>query len=307
LKLRISNGILIIDILSILLIVSIIFIPSTVARVILGLPFLMFFPGYTLTAVLFVKKEGMSNIEWIALSFGMSIAVTALIGFGLNYTPWGIRLESVLYSMTAFIFATSTIAIVRRILVLKINKFTTEFTLCLRGWERITVDKLLSIIIVVVIIIAFGTLGYTIVAPKIGERFTEFYIVGIKDKAEDYPTEYVMNNGQISQVIYSNGTIDVSSMSGKVTVTIVNHEQQAVVYSVKMTINGEQVDINSNGTLTDILGPIYLKQGEKWENEIGITPDHVGDNQKVELSLFKGSGTIAEDSLHFWINVKQGE
>jgi len=267
----------------------------------------MFFPGYTLTAVLFVKKEGMSNIEWIALSFGMSIAVTALIGFGLNYTPWGIRLGSVLYSMTAFIFATSTIAIVRRILVLKINKFTTEFTLCLRGWERITVDKLLSIIIVIVIIIAFGTLGYTIVAPKIGERFTEFYIVGINDKAEDYPTEYVMNNGQISQVIYSNGTIDVSSMSGKVTVTIVNHEQQAVVYSVKMTINGEQVGINSNGTLTDILGPIYLKQGERWENEIGITPDHVGDNQKVELSLFKGSGTIAEDSLHFWINVKQGE
>ena len=100
-KLKTLNGILIIDILSVLLILSVVFIPSTVARVILGLPFLLFFPGYTLVAALFVKKEGMDNIERVALSCGMSIAITALIGFGLNYTPWGIRLEPVLYSLTA--------------------------------------------------------------------------------------------------------------------------------------------------------------------------------------------------------------
>ena len=56
----------------------------------------------------------MDGIESIALSFGMSIAVTALIGLGLNYTSWGIRLEPVLYSIFAFIIILSAIAIIRR-------------------------------------------------------------------------------------------------------------------------------------------------------------------------------------------------
>ena len=85
LKVKLPIDLLIIDILSVLLILSIIFIPATVARVILGLPFLLFFPGYVLVAALFPRGE-IDGIERVALSFGMSIAVTALIGLGLNYT-----------------------------------------------------------------------------------------------------------------------------------------------------------------------------------------------------------------------------
>jgi len=99
LKVKLPIDLLIIDILSVLLILIIIFIPATVARVILGLPFLLFFPGYVLVAALFPRSE-MDAIERIALSFGMSIAVTTLIGLGLNYTSWGIRLETVLYSIS---------------------------------------------------------------------------------------------------------------------------------------------------------------------------------------------------------------
>jgi uncharacterized membrane protein len=56
----------------------------------------------------------MVGIERVALSFGMSIAVTALIGLWLNYTPWGIRLEPILYSISAFIIILSAVAIFRR-------------------------------------------------------------------------------------------------------------------------------------------------------------------------------------------------
>ena len=57
---------------------------------VLSLPFLLFIPGYTLIFVLFPSRKtdrGIDFIERIALSFGMSIVV-ALIGLGLNYTPW---------------------------------------------------------------------------------------------------------------------------------------------------------------------------------------------------------------------------
>ncbi len=79
-------------------------------RVALGLPFILFFPGYVLIAALFSRKDDLSGIERVALSFGLSIAVVPLIGLGLNYTPWGIRLAPVLVSLIIFIVAVSGIA-----------------------------------------------------------------------------------------------------------------------------------------------------------------------------------------------------
>jgi uncharacterized membrane protein len=283
------------------------FIPSTVARVILGLPFLLFFPGYTLTAVLFAKKEGIDNIERTAISLGMSIAVVGLMGFGLNYTPWGIRLEPILYSITAFIIITSAIALIIRARTLKTNTFTTEFNLNLPAWGDGTFNKSLSIILLIAIFAALGVFVYTVAIPKIGEKFSEFYILGINGRTQDYPIEYSMNNGQITHVIYSKGTEDVITKLGAVTIGIVNHEQQTVVYSVKMTIDNEPVKINFGGVFTDAIGPIELQQGEKWENAINIVPHQIKDNQKVELLLFKGTETIPENSLHLWINVKSAK
>ena len=88
-KFRLPNGLLILAILTVLLVLVILFIPSSFLRIAFGLPFLLFFPGYVLVAALFTRAGGMDGIKNIALSFGISIAMTALIGLGLNYTPWG--------------------------------------------------------------------------------------------------------------------------------------------------------------------------------------------------------------------------
>ena len=289
------------------MILSIIFIPSTEARAILGLPFLLFFSGYTLVAALFVNKDGMDNIERTALSFGMSIAVASLIGLGLNYTPWGVRLEPVLYSIIAFIFVTSTIALIRRAKILKTTQLTIEVTLNMPRWGEGTFNKALSIILIITIIVAIGVLGYTTAVPKIGERFSEFYILGTNAQAQDFPIEYSMNNGQITQVIYSAGTVDTISGLGVVHLGIVNHEQQTIDYYLKMTINDQPVKINFGGIFTDMLGPIKLQQGEKWENAINIVPQQIQDNQKVEFLLFKGNETAPVNSLHLWIDVKSAK
>lgn len=280
-------------------------------RIILGLPFLLFFPGYTLVVALFVKKEPMDVIEKVALSCGISIAIVSLIGFGLNYTPWGIRLEPVLYSINAFIFLMSFIALFNKAKTLKTNIFISVYNVKLPGWGGSTFNKSLSIILIIILIIsifgALGILGYTIAAPKIGEKFTEFYVLGINGKAQDYPTEYVMTNGQVTQVIYNNGTIDNDSSMGIVTIGIVNHEQQIVNYYLKIKINNEPVDINYNETYTDTLGPINLQQSAKWEDIIGFIPNKTGYNQKVEFLLFKDNEAKPEGSLWFWINIKTVE
>jgi len=306
-KLKTPSDIIIIDIICIILVLLIVFVQSTVARVILGLPFLLFFPGYALINALFVNKGGVDNIEQIVLSFGMSIAITALIGFGLNYSSWGIRLEPIVFSITCFIFVMSGVALFRKARLLRVNIFTTEFTLRLPNLRGGILSKSLSIVLVIAIFGAFATLAYTLAEPKIGEKFNEFYILGIDRKAEDYPTLYILNNGNVTQVIYDDGTVDAISGFGKVILGIVNQRQQTEVCYVQMTINDQSANIEFGGTITNILGPIELQQGEQWENEIGIIPDHIGNSQEVELFLYSNTETTAEDSLHFWINVKQAE
>ncbi|CAD7776854.1 hypothetical protein FHEFKHOI_02017 [Candidatus Methanoperedenaceae archaeon GB50] len=74
---------------------------ETPIRMLLGLPLVLFLPGYSLIAVLFPRRDDLSVIERIALSFGLSIAVVPLLGLALNYTPLGIRLSPVLITLSS--------------------------------------------------------------------------------------------------------------------------------------------------------------------------------------------------------------
>jgi uncharacterized membrane protein len=79
------------------------------ARIAFGLLFALFLPGYALISALFPKRDRLGGIERLALSFGLSIAIVPLIGFILNFTPWGINLYPIVISVTLFILAASVV------------------------------------------------------------------------------------------------------------------------------------------------------------------------------------------------------
>ncbi|MFH1485465.1 MAG: DUF1616 domain-containing protein, partial [Chloroflexota bacterium] len=83
-------------------------------RIALGLLLVLFLPGYSLIAALFPRKGDLSSMERVALSFGLSIVVVPLIGFMLNYTPWGIRLFPLLFCLVFFVLAATAAAYYRR-------------------------------------------------------------------------------------------------------------------------------------------------------------------------------------------------
>ena len=68
--------------------------------------------------------------------------------------------------------------------------------------------------------LAAGALIFTAASPQQGEVFSEFYILGAGGMADDYVQEIVL------------------SKSGEVTVGVVNREQCAAVYDVKIFIEG---------------------------------------------------------------------
>ena len=98
-----------------------------VVRIPLGLLMVLFVPGYSLIAALFPKRTDLDGIERLALSFGLSIAVVPLIGLGLNYTPWGIRLTPVVISLAIFAILMALAARLRRQSLPEEERFSVEF------------------------------------------------------------------------------------------------------------------------------------------------------------------------------------
>lgn len=276
-RINLRDELLPLNILVILLILVITFFPSSAWRIVLGLPFILFFPGYTLIATLFPRKTALDNIKRVALSFGLSIVVVSLIGLILDYTPWGIRVEPILYSVASFIFITSIIGWVRRHRLPPSECFSTDFQLKVPGWSGNAWDKTLSVILIIAILAALGTSAYVIAKPKVGEKFTEFYILG-QDNGAKYPKEVVVGE------------------EGEVSIGIINHEYEIVSYRVEVRING----VKNNG-----VEGITLEHDKKWEKIVSFTPDRVGDSQKVEFLLYKnGEGEPCFQPLYLLVNVK---
>jgi len=287
-KTRRDNDLWLIDILTILLVVVIAFFPSAIGRTILGLPFLLFFPGYTLIAALFPRRGSLGGVERVALSFGLSIAVVPLMGLILNYTPWGIRLYPILISLAVFIIVTSGVAWYRRGKLAPEERFIVPFKFSIRlpFWRgQSMLDKVLSVVLVVVIAGAIGILGYVIAVPKVGEKFTEFYILGPEGKAEHYPQQLKVGE------------------EGRVIVGIVNHEQEKVSYTVEIWIGGEKTKLRIDGEDRDEI-MVGLENEGKWEKEVGFVPQKAGGGQKVEFVLYKEGKPYLEEPLHLWIDVE---
>jgi uncharacterized membrane protein len=139
-------------------------------------------------------------------------------------------------------------------------------------WSRVP-----SIILVLAVVGALGVLGYAIASPKAGEKFTEFYILGLDGKAIDYPGELIVGE------------------EGKVKVGIISREQETATYWVEVAIEGAK---------SNEVGMVTLEDGEKWEGIVGFAPDRVGDNQKVEFLLYKQGWNGVYQRLHLWVDVK---
>ena len=144
------------------------------------------------------------------------------------------------------------------------------------GWGGGVWERVLSIILALAILGALGTLGYIIVNPE-KESFTEFYILGLRGKATDYPKELAVGEG------------------GKVIVGIINREHEPVTYRVEVVING----VKNNQ-----VGPMMLEPDGEWEQIVGFTPDRAGDKQKVEFLLYRQGQSEVYQRLHLWVDVR---
>ncbi|OPY26715.1 MAG: hypothetical protein A4E28_02341 [Methanocella sp. PtaU1.Bin125] len=260
---------------------------ETVIRSALGLGMVLFVPGYALIAALFPGRTDIDAIERTALSFGLSIAVTPLIGLALNFTPWGIRLDPIVVCLTAFTIICAAAANYRRHRLKPEERFSIDFRKAcadarseLFPKEEGRWDRLLTVVLLLSIIASVAVLTYVVAVPKQGEKFTEFYILGPGGKADNYPEWFRLGEEK------------------PVTVGIINHEYRNVTYDLVVVLN-------DSGSVTQLYADqVTLADNQTLEKTVALKPDRTGTGMAIEFLLYAdGNMTAPYRDLHLWVNV----
>ena len=260
---------------------------DVIIRSVLGLPLILFIPGYVVLFALFpTKKEdkGIDRLERIAFSFGLSVAIVPLLGFILNYTPWGIRFESVLFFLFIFIFVFGVIAIYRWMKLPRDRRFINYLDIPLPKFNN-NLDKILVILFIISISTASGSIIYVIINPRTGESFTEFYILGPTGKITEYPKNLI--KGEKTSVI----------------IGLLNHEYKQINYTIEIWLIDKKTVYNEttqeNETIyqhmwfMDIISTTLdhfevnpeNKWEPQWEYDYNFSVDRLG-NYAITFLLF---------------------
>ncbi len=286
---------LVIVLMTLLLLLVVAVNPGTLLQTILGLPFLLFIPGYALISALFPEDEPLDHVERLALSFGLSIALTPLTGLLLNYI-WEISLAPILISLSTLILALIGLAYLRRLEIPIEERFDINLRIDKPNWsEYDTIDKLLAVGTVILLISSVALAAHIITTPRTGERFTEFYILGPEGMADDYQTSLTVN--QSSHLI----------------IGIINREHQDMNYDLGIGLglhpeNMTRTEDMPNDFEFSLTNETYqstnviIEHHERWEQHMNISVSEPGS---YRLSFFLIVEEEIYRTLHLWIEVSE--
>jgi uncharacterized membrane protein len=147
----------------------------------------------------------------------------------------------------------ATIAIYRWFTTPSKERFTIDINIQLPKDEK-PLDRVLTILLITSIIIAAGSLVYIIITPRIGEQFTEFYLLGPNGKADNYPRNLTQNE------------------NASVIIGIVNHEYQTINYTIEIWLINQttSTDNTTNETITTYHNIWYLDTFQTQLNHVPI-------------------------------------
>jgi uncharacterized membrane protein len=299
-------------------------ISETPLRLLVGLPFVLFLPGYAFVSALFPEaggdadeaeeaatadatatdsrfgvdtaRSGIDGIERLALSFGTSLAIVPLLGLALNFTPWGIRLTPIMVTVGGFTLGATAVAARRRATVPVDERFSVPY----RSWidtgrnellhPETRADSALNILLVVSVLLALGSVSYAVAVPPEGEQFSELYLLTEDDDgelvADGYPSELVA--GEPTPLVVGIGNNQQESTEYTVVVQL---QRVEAVGGENQSASGEPV----NATETQVVDrermnefSTQLEHNETWQQEHELRPTMTGENLRVQYLLYTG-------------------
>ncbi|SEH45629.1 Uncharacterized membrane protein [Halopenitus malekzadehii] len=325
--------------------IAAIFLPGirdTPIRVVLGLPFVLFIPGYAFIAALFpesntsatdaaadadpspneaqssdrdvesvttaIKAEsgGIDGIERVALSFGTSIAIVPLIGLVLNFTPWGIRLIPIVVSLTGVTFLLTFIAYHRRAALPDAYRFRVPY----RSWiqaarrEFLEPDDRADMVLNVLLVCSV-----LLAVSSVG------YAVAVPQTGESFSELYLLTETDDGELVADNYPQNfTANQERSLTVGIGNQEHTTESYTVIVLL--QRVNISNNSTTVLDQQQLQrfhadLEHNETWHHQHTIAPPMTGEDLRLTYLLYKDdppsqpSTDNAYREVHLWITVSE--
>lgn len=224
-----------------------------ILQMILGIPYLLFIPGYLFLLCLSPNSSIKSELDYvtkIALSIGLSIAIVSLNGILLFYTPFGFNLPSILSSITIINVLCGIIAISRWRKLRKQRQNIISFPLFTLPLNS-KLDKILVTILICAITLTVTTAVFISFLPTKRESFTEFYILGSSGKTSNYPKNLTV--GQPTSL----------------TIGLINQEHKTIDYTIEIWLVNQTFSYNNT---TQTFDPTYH---ESWFlDKLTIRLDH---------------------------------
>jgi uncharacterized membrane protein len=279
---------------SVITLVLVLALPDgNIIRIIFGIPFLIFFPGYSLVSLLWPEKRTLSvtgideNLERIALAFGLSIAIVSLIGLGLHYTSIGITFSSTLFGNFAITLLLLILAYYQRNRVPIENRYAVNFALSTKMPEERT-EKAFVVAIIFILIISSFTLTFVLLRPV--DKYTTFYILD-ENMSVEYPENFTVND-----------TVSVN-------VGVVNHEDKTSNYRIVAGfVNHSNLLYIGHWNVVFILNDnasiarnVTLENNEIFEEPFTFQIPEPGRYQLVWQLFIDNIPTDYE--VHLWVNV----
>ena len=251
-------------------------------RLILGIAFVLYIPGYLLQSVFFSHNNELDMIERVGLSLGLSVALVTLLTLLINALPWGLRPWPILIGQFSLILVLILVTIVaRKILPGDQAHIPQGLPNLSKWWTSLrSGERNVMLIMAGALFIAIITAAWIFLTPSPNQYMTEFYILGQEGLAEDYPREMIM--GQILTI----------------TTGITNREGITSTYSIQ---------IKSNDQVIGQAGPITLENKATWEQAVEFTVAKVGDDQQITFILYREGQPTPYRTLQLWINVKPAQ
>jgi uncharacterized membrane protein len=311
-------------------------IRETPLRIVFGLSFALFVPGYVFVSIIFPEAsdspgENSENImlggeggvedgttqkdtlwpgrridmaERFVFSIITSVAIVLLVGLIVEQTAWGFRLVPTIAAVSGLVLIGCGAAVLRRRAISPNRRFRLPY----EGWLRVVdleqsdfdprIDSALNVLLACSVLVAAGGMGYALSVSDSGEAFTEFYILGEDNDGRLVAEEYLEN--------FTRGE------SQSLHVGVGNHQGKQMRYTVvvelqRVAVTGDSISIIEERELDRFTTRLAPNETRTYQRT--LTPTLVGDRLRLTLLLYRGSPPTNPNSdnayreLHFWVDV----
>jgi uncharacterized membrane protein len=219
---------------SIILVCDIVLFRSILSHI-LGVVFVLYFPGYVVLSAILPSNIEISTIEKIVLSMVGSILIVVLIGLILALSPIGFRLGPLIIFLVSFVLVVSIINILKRNKYInkgEISKYlstrASSYLNDFRARKSVKIFYLTSLGIIVCVLL------FSIIKKPMEEQFTEFYLISPEDITYKLSNTVGFLEATIPFVIHNE---EGEQYSYKLSVTAIDDKKSYLIYE-----NNYQVD-----------------------------------------------------------------